>query len=148
TVASQQTLLVPDRLRRSEVEVADFLSRACAPGDVVLTRRESGLPLTALTTCRLALTGQFCLPPFVPVADILQRRQEQEVFWKGGAEGEVRADVRERYHVGSVLVDRAGGAAGEAPGRLTATEAIPAGGLSLQPCFENDGFAVYRVKRT
>lgn len=131
--------MASDVFGREEAEVTAFLASHASPGQTVLPRAEHGLPLPALTCCRVPISS---LPlfgdSFVPAQETARRLADRDAFWGQWAKGELRADVLRRYRVDYLVIDRA-----IEPG--TGPASSPSNGLQLRRCFENHRFVVYSI---
>jgi hypothetical protein len=124
---------------KEEAEVAGYLNAHGSPGQTILPRTEHGLPLPALTPCRVPITSlPLWTDSFAPAPELARRKADRQAFWSDWEQGEVRADILRRYRIDYLVVDRA---AGEG----TNPASSHADGLLVRPCFENRGFVVYRV---
>jgi len=85
---------------------------------------------------------------FAPSEELAQRQADRDDLWDFWNEGELRADVVERYEVDSVVVDRR-------VGDLVVDEDFASAGngeeggeaLTLVPRFENEYFVVHSLIR-
>jgi len=136
-------------LQRQDLELVEFLRGRCSEGQVVLSRQSTGEYVVALTTCRApVLNLGIYTHSFASGEELAQRQADRRDFWESWNQGELRADLVERYEVDYVLVDkRAGDAIFDGSFVISAPGSGGEESLTLAPSFENEHFVVYTVVR-
>lgn len=136
-----------DILDASQLEVMDFLRQSCLHGEVVLSRQRVAEPIVAVTDCRVPVLdlGTYT-HSFVSMAELTQRRRDRDDFWDGWGTEELQTGILERYDVMYLVIDKRAGDTVRTYGSGTEGHGRSAlKGVSLQPCFENEDFMVYKV---
>jgi hypothetical protein len=125
-------------------EVMTFLAGHASPGEVAMARRETGLPIAALTRCRSPISPLMPLSRYFLAADALRERERDwQDFWQRWKEGSLQADTLRKYHVNYLVVDK-----DEEDTSCRPFEKQPGTGsdkLLLRCCFENEGFRIYQI---
>jgi hypothetical protein len=137
----------PTVLESQELDLVEFLRGRCSKGQVVVTRQAAGEYVVSLTTCRVpVLKLGIYTHSFAPQEELAQRQSDHDEFWDSWNQGELRADVVQRYEVNYVIVDKRAGDAVLNSGSISfgrGTDSSQA--LSLSRIFENEHFVVYSV---
>ncbi len=136
-----------DILGERELELVGFLDQGCIDGGVVFSRQQVAAPVAALTRCRVPVLniGSYT-NSFVSVSELRERRKDWDDFWDAWNKERVRTDILERYKVGYVVVDkRVGDLAPERPLASQTHGQAADRVVSMETCFLNEDFVVYRV---
>jgi hypothetical protein len=145
--------LEPQVMDKNDVQLLRFLRRAGSPGAVVVTRPSPAFPLFALTKCRTPLTDRFA-EEFASAhggqasADELTRRsQDLDDFWNGWDRSELRNDILARYQVDYLVVGHMPGQDPALGACITESSRTTPPQFTIQPCFANARYFVYKVHR-